>query len=107
MPDHHKLVEEIIQEAIAKGEFENLPGRGKKIDLTAYFNTPAEYRVGHSVLKANKFVPEEVDLLREIGFLKEKLEACADAEKRQKINAELNERQMALAMLIERNKRRR
>jgi hypothetical protein len=68
---HPKIIEEKIQKAIANGEFDNLKGKGKPIDLTAYFNTPSEYRVGHSLLKANKFIPEEVEILKDVGFLKE------------------------------------
>jgi hypothetical protein len=102
-----KFVEEIIQKAIAKGEFDNLEGKGKPVDLTAYFNTPAEFRVGYSLLKSNKFVPEEVELLKEIGFLKEKIKVCEDAVFKQKLTEQLNEKTLALSIIIERNKRRR
>jgi len=30
-------VDEQIREAIARGEFDNLPGKGKPLDLDAYF----------------------------------------------------------------------
>lgn len=102
----NKYVEELIQEAISKGEFDNLEGQGKPIDLTAYFNTPAEFRVGYSLLKSNKFVPEEVEILKEIGFLKEKLKDCKDEVLKKKLTKELNEKNLALSMIIERNKRR-
>lgn len=103
----HKIVEELIQEAITRGDFENLKGKGKKIDLTAYFNTPSEYRVGHSLLKSNKFVPEEVEIIKDIGYLKEKVKRTKDKAERQKLTKELNEKQMTLTILIERNKSRR
>lgn len=96
-----KFVEEKIQEAIAKGEFDNLKGKGKPIDLTAYFNTPSEFRVGYSLLKSNKFVPEEVEIL------KEKIKDCEDEILKRNLTKELNERSMALSIIIERNKRRR
>ena len=70
-----KFVEEKIQKAIENGEFDNLRGRGKPLDMETYFNTPTEYRAGYSLLKANNFVPEEVEILREIGLLKEKIKA--------------------------------
>lgn len=40
-----KIVESLIKEAMERGEFENLPGKGKPIDLTAYFDTPEEVRM--------------------------------------------------------------
>jgi hypothetical protein len=103
----HKYVEEIIQEAISRGEFDNLEGKGKPIDLTAYFNTPAEFRVGYSLLKSNKFLPEEVEILKEISILKEKLKDCRDENLKQKLTKQLYEKNLALSIIIERNKRRR
>ena len=103
----NKFVEELIEKAIADGEFDNLKGKGKPLDLTAYFNTPAEFRVGYSLLKSNKFVPEEIELLKEIGFLKEKINDCRDEILKQKLTKQLNEKNLALSIIIERNKRRR
>jgi len=40
-----KAVEASIQEAFLRGDFDNLPGKGKPIDLTEYFNTPEDVRV--------------------------------------------------------------
>ena len=102
---HPKIIEEKIQKAIAEGKFENLKGKGEKIDLTAYFNKPSEYRVGYTLLKSNKFVPEEVELLKDIGILKEKAEKTEDKTKKEKYQKELQEKQLNLAILIERNKR--
>ena len=101
-----KHIDKMIGEAIARGEFENLEGEGKPIDLDAYFATPQELRIGYSVLKSSKFVPEEVDRMREIGELKEKLKTSPpdDAPKLTKL---LRERELALALILERNKRRR
>lgn len=87
------------------GEFDNLEGAGKPLDLDAYFNTPEDFRIGYSVLKSSKFVPEEVERLKEIGELKEKLKNCRDEEEKRKINKILNERNLALSLLLERNKR--
>ena len=101
-----KLIDKQIEEAIARGEFDNLEGAGKPINLDAYFATPAEMRVGYSVLKSNKFVPEEVDRLKEIGELKQKLNACLDEEEEAKLTKLLNEKTLALSIILERNKRR-
>ena len=68
-----KLVEEKIRAAMAAGEFDNLAGKGKPLDLTAYFATPEEVRVGYSLLKSAGFIPEEAHLLKEIESLKTRL----------------------------------
>lgn len=100
-----KHIDKMIGDAIARGEFDHLEGEGKPIDLDAYFATPAELRVGYSVLKSSKFVPEEVDRMKEIGDLREKLATCPE-EDIPKLTKLLRERELALSLILERNKRR-
>ncbi|HLM02185.1 MAG TPA: DnaJ family domain-containing protein [Pyrinomonadaceae bacterium] len=102
-----KLIDEQIRNAIEAGDFDNLEGAGRPIDLDSYFATPEDLRMGYSVLKSSKFVPEEVERLKEIGELKEKMKACADDEEKKKLNKILQERQLAFSLLMERNKLRR
>jgi hypothetical protein len=100
-----KMIEEKIREAIANCEFDNLKGAGKPLNLDDYFAAPEEVRVGYSLLKSNDIVPPEVDLLKEIGELREKVKAVNEAEKSQ-ISKLLNEKTLALTIILERNKRR-
>lgn len=104
---YESFIEKQIQKAISEGKFDNLEGKGKPINLDAYFATPEDIRLGYSVLKANKFVPEEVDRLKEIGELKEKLKNCNDDAERAKLTKTLNEKNLALAIILERNRRKR
>ena len=53
-------IEQKIKEAMGRGEFDNLSGKGKPLNLDAYFNTPEDLRMAFSILKSNDFVPEEV-----------------------------------------------
>lgn len=99
-----RFIEEQIKNAIEAGEFDNLEGAGKPLDLDSYFATPEDLRMGYSVLKSNKFVPLEVDMLKEIGELKEKVKACADEAERKKLNKILQEKTLGLTMLMERNR---
>jgi hypothetical protein len=101
-----KLIEEQLKNAVAEGKFDNLEGAGKPLNLDEYFAAPEDIRLGYTLLKNNDFVPQEVELLKEIGGLREKLKTCAEAEK-QKLNRELNEKSLALSLILERNKRRR
>jgi hypothetical protein len=66
-----KIVEALIKEAQARGEFDNLPGEGKPIDLTAYFETPEEVRLAQSLLKNAGMISPEVQLLKEIAELRQ------------------------------------
>ena len=100
-------IERQIQKAIAEGAFENLEGEGKPLNLDAYFAAPEDVRMGYSILKSNQFVPEEVDRFKEISDLKAKLKNCTDAQEKQKLTKTLNEKNLALAIILERNKRKR
>lgn len=100
-----KFIDEQIRNAVEAGEFDNLEGAGRPLDLDSYFNTPEDLRMAYSVLKSSKFVPEEVERLREIGDLKEKIESCADAAEKNKLIKILQERQLAFNLLMERNRR--
>ena len=101
-----KLIEEQIRNAIEAGEFDNLEGAGKPLNLDDYFAAPEDLRMGYSVLKSNKFVPPEVDTLKEIGELKEKVKSCPDEEEKKKLNKILQEKQLGFTMLMERNRMR-
>ena len=85
------IAENRIDEAMQRGDFDNLPGKGRPIDLTEYFNTPAEERLAFSILKNAGFVPPEVELRREIDALEAQLcnshQAREHAQLRQLIQA--------------------
>ena len=100
-----RIVEAIIKEAMERGEFDNLPGKGKPIDLTEYFETPEEVRLAHSVLKNAGMTSREVDLLREIAELKQILTALMDEKKKQEIEKQVQQKQVEFNLLMERQKR--
>ncbi len=100
-----KFIEEKIKQAIADGEFDNLKGASKPLHLNGYFNTPEDVRIGYSLLTSNNFVPEEVDLLREISILSEKIKTCADESEKKVLIKEFHDKTLAFDILMERNKR--
>ncbi len=99
-------IEERIREAIANGDFDNLEGAGKPLDFDDYFAAPEDVRMGYSILKSNKFVPEEIDRLKEIGELKEQIKSCADENQKKSLIKSLNEKILSFNLIIERNRRR-
>jgi len=100
-----KFIDERIKQAMDAGEFDNLAGKGKPIDLRAYFETPEDLRLAYSILKSSNFVPEEVELLREIDGLKKRFEACADEEQRSRLKKEIKDKTYALNMLLDKRRR--
>src|SRR5438270_11971184 len=84
-----KLVEQKIREAMKAGEFDDLEGKGRPVNLDAYFSTPEELRAGYAVLKNAGVLPAEAGLLREINELKARLEDCRDREERDRITGSI------------------
>lgn len=100
-----RTVEEQIREAMERGEFDNLPGKGKPVDLEAYFQTPEHLRMAYSVLKSGDFVPEEVQLLKDIDRLKAELNSSADEERRRFLGRKIADLRMKFALLVEQHRR--
>ncbi|HEV7680022.1 MAG TPA: DUF1992 domain-containing protein [Candidatus Dormibacteraeota bacterium] len=69
MGDFEKLVEEKLREAIASGEFDDLPGKGKPQDLRVNPYVHPDDRMAHDMLRAQGFglpwMEERRDLMRE------------------------------------------
>jgi DnaJ homologue, subfamily C, member 28, conserved domain len=102
-----RIVEALIQDATERGEFEDLSGKGKPIDLTEYFETPEEVRLANSVLKNAGMSSREVDLLKEIAELKQVQAAVRDEKKKQEIARQIQQKQVEFSLMMERQKRER
>lgn len=71
------LVSEIIEEAVERGEFDNLPGRGKPQNLQPNPNEPPELALAHKLLKDNDLPPawilDRKEILAEIEALRQEM----------------------------------
>lgn len=99
------IVESLIKEAQERGEFDNLTGMGKPIDLTEYFNSPEDVRVAQSVLKNAGMIPREIELLKEITALKESIQEQHANNNIRSLRKVLKDKQLEFNLLIERYKR--
>ena len=61
-----RLAEEKIRTAIAAGEFDNLPGQGKPLDLAEPPGVRPEDRLGYLTLKNGGFLPEYLQWRKEL-----------------------------------------
>jgi hypothetical protein len=99
-----RLAENRIRQAIEDGSFDNLSNAGKPLDLEDYFSTPADLRMAYSILKNAKAVPLEVELLAEVGRLKQQVVAAESVEERSRLQRLLIERETRLNVLLERRR---
>lgn len=102
-----RIVEALIKKAQERGEFNDLPGKGKPIDLTTYFETPEDVRLAQSVLKNAGIKSPEVQLLTEIAELRHVLHAVVDEQKKGEIRKQIQNKQIEFNLMIERQKRNR
>jgi hypothetical protein len=99
-----RLAENRIREAIEQGEFDNLPGSGKPIDLEGYFKLPEHLRAAYAILKSANCVPAEVELLNDVAAL-ERLLADTPEDQKPAVRRELADRRTQLAVVLERARR--
>lgn len=78
----HRIVEEKIVEAQRSGAFDNLPGKGKPLELEDLSWMPEDLRVAYHVLKNAHVLPPEVELLKEIHTLEDLLKYIEDEGER-------------------------
>ncbi len=100
-----KIVEAIIQEALARGEFDDLPGKGKPIDLTTYFGTPEDVRNACALLKNAGIFPIEIEILQEIADMKQRAQVSMDDAEVRLIYRQIQEKQLQFSLLMEQHKR--
>ncbi len=71
---YDEYVEELIREAMERGEFDNLPGAGRPLDLDE--NPYAgEKALSYHLLKSSGFAPQEVELGKEVRAELERAQA--------------------------------
>ena len=75
------IAEQRIAEAIANGDFDDLPGSGKPLELDDDSLLPEELRLAYRILKNAGFVPQEIESLkgskaeRKLVLLRARIEA--------------------------------
>lgn len=93
-----KIAEERIREAIERGEFDDLPGKGKPLDLDDDSHLPQDIRLSYKILKNANCLPPELELRKEIRTTEELLSGIKDTQEKYKQMKKLNYLIMKLNM---------
>lgn len=78
-----------IEEAMERGEFDNLPGKGQPLDLSEDPFERPEMRMANRVLRNAGVAPPEVSLRRELAEMKERLRSSKSEIERAEISREI------------------
>jgi hypothetical protein len=101
-----RIAENRIREAMAQGQFDNLPNAGRPLNLDEYFSAPEDMRMAYSILKSSNCVPAEVELINEVARLERAIAETSDAAAKQSLRRTLVDRQTQLAVMLEQRSRR-
>jgi len=82
VPLFQRIAEQRILEAQRNGAFDNLPGKGKPLELEDLSWVPEELRIGYHVLKNAHVLPPEAELLKDIHTLEDLLKHVEDEGER-------------------------
>jgi hypothetical protein len=85
-----QLAEAHIHAALERGEFDDLPGAGKPLQLEDDRLVPEELRVAYRLLKNAGYLPPAVELLREIREAEDLLAAAQSDHCRDDATRRLN-----------------
>lgn len=84
-----ELAEARIREAAERGEFNDLPGAGRPLDLDDDSGVPQALRAGYRLLKNAGYLPPELELRKEAMELEGLLQAAVAEEDRKRISRRL------------------
>ncbi|HEY3167814.1 MAG TPA: DnaJ family domain-containing protein [Candidatus Binatia bacterium] len=103
VPLFQRIAEQRILEAQRKGEFDNLPGKGKPLELEDLSWVPEELRIGYHVLKNAHVLPPEAELLKDIHTLDDLLKHVEDEAERRALAKSIQWKMIRLDMLKRRS----
>jgi hypothetical protein len=93
-----KIAEERIREAIERGEFDDLPGKGEPLNLEDDSHLPQDLRLAYKILKNADCLPPELELRKEIRTTEALLAGIHDTQEKYKQMKKLNYLVMKLNM---------
>jgi hypothetical protein len=94
-----RLAEERIREAMDRGEFDDLPGRGEPLELENDSHLPEDLRIAYKILKNADCLPPELQLRKQIHTTQQLLAGITDTQQKYKQLQKLNFLIMKLNMM--------
>jgi hypothetical protein len=103
VPLFQRIAEQRILEAQRAGAFDNLPGKGKPLELADLSWVPDDLRIAYHVLKNAHVLPPEAELLKDIHTLEDLLKHVEDEGERRALARSIQWKVIRLDMLKRRS----
>jgi hypothetical protein len=98
------LAESKIRTAMARGEFDDLPGQGEPLPRDDFSRVPADLRMGFRLLRNAGCLPPELEERKEIARLGALIAATGDADERAELSRLRADAELRYRLLIERRR---
>ena len=98
-----RIAEERILDAQRAGAFDDLPGKGKPLNLEDLSWVPEDLRIGYLVLKNAHVLPPEAELLKDIHTLEDLLKHVEDEGQRRALAKSIQLKLIRLDLLKRRS----
>lgn len=98
-----RIAEERILDAQRAGAFNDLPGKGKPLQLEDMSWVPEDLRVGYHILKNAHVLPPEAELLKDIHTLEDLLKHVEDEGQRRALAKSIQSKVIRLDLLKRRS----
>ena len=99
------IAESKIRAAMARGDFDDLPGRGKPLRLDDLSRVPQELRLGYKLLRNTGCLPPELEARKEIARLGSLIATAGDPEERSRLSRLRADAELRYRVLTERRGR--
>ncbi len=96
-----QICEEKIRQAQQNGVFEDLPGKGEPLDIDEMSQIPEELRAAYKILKNSGYLPEEIELKKEMITLDDLIKNSIDQEEITELQRQKNEKLLRFNQLME------
>jgi hypothetical protein len=95
------LAESKIRTAMVRGEFDNLPGHGRPLQLEDCSRVPADLRLGFKLLRNAGCLPPELEARKEVTRLGTLIAATGDPEERAQLSRLRADAELRYQLLVE------
>ena len=97
------IAEERIIDAQRAGAFDDLPGKGKPLQLEDLSWVPEDLRIGYHILKNAHVLPPEAELMKDIHTLEDLLKHVEDENQRRALAKSIQFKMIRLDLLKRRS----
>ena len=98
-----RIAEERILDAQRAGAFDDLPGKGKLLQLEDVSWVPEDLRIGYHILKNAHVLPPEAELMKDIHTLEDLLKHVEDKNQRRALAKSIQFKMIRLDLLKRRS----